>query len=80
MPSGPTPFQARFVTATQQLLALAVVCAALTPAVGVISLDVVAQAPERLGGRCAGGPDVGVRRGGAEVLQAPQRPGVGRAA
>ena len=47
MPSGPTPFQARFVTATQQLLALAVVCAALTPAVGVISLDVVAQAPRQ---------------------------------
>ena len=46
MPSGPTPFQARFVTATQQVLALAVVCAALTPAVGVVSLDVVAQAPE----------------------------------
>ena len=50
MPSGPdpvpTPFRARFVTATQQLLALAVVCAALTPAVGVMSLDVVAQAPE----------------------------------
>src|SRR5919107_5179280 len=49
MPSGPTPsttpFRARFVTATQQLLALAVVCAGLTPAVGVMSLDVVSQAP-----------------------------------
>ena len=45
MPSGPTPFQARFVTATQQVLALAVVCAALTPAIGVVSLDVVAEAP-----------------------------------
>ena len=33
-----------------------------------------------LGRRCAGGADVGVRRGGAEVLQAAQRPGVGRAA
>src|SRR5215216_2012376 len=45
MPSGPTSFQARFVTACQQLLALAVVCAALTPALGVVSLDVVAEAP-----------------------------------
>ena len=46
MPSRPTPFQARFVTATQQVLALAVVCAALTPAIGVVSLDVVAEAPD----------------------------------
>ena len=52
MPSGPTPhhplFRARFVTACQQVLALAVVCAALTPAVSVISLDVVSEpsAPE----------------------------------
>jgi hypothetical protein len=43
MPSGPTPFRARFVTACQQLLALAVVCAALTPAVSVVSLDVVSE-------------------------------------
>jgi hypothetical protein len=42
-----TPFRARFVTATQQLLALAVVCAGLTPALGVMSLDVVAQQPGR---------------------------------
>jgi hypothetical protein len=52
MPSGPTPphplFRARFVTACQQVLALAVVCAALTPAVSVVSLDVVSEpsAPE----------------------------------
>jgi hypothetical protein len=45
MSPGPTPLQARFVTATQQLLALAVVCAGLTPALGVVSLDVVAQEP-----------------------------------
>ena len=50
MPSGPTPFQARFVTACQQLLALAVVCAALTPALGVVSLDVVARAPSGAAG------------------------------
>ena len=49
MPSGPTPFQARFVTACQQLLALAVVCAALTPAVGVVSLDVVARGARAVG-------------------------------
>ncbi len=57
MPSGPTrspaasplappsPTRARFVSACQQLLALAVVCTALTPAVGVMSLDVVTHAP-----------------------------------
>ncbi len=42
-----TGFRERFVTATQQLLALAVVCAGLTPALGVVSLDVVAQAPQQ---------------------------------
>ena len=35
------PSQARFVTVCQQLLALGVVLAILTPAAGVISLDVV---------------------------------------
>src|SRR5262245_17991181 len=49
MPSGHTPSPARsrdrFVTACQQLLALAVVCAALTPALGVVSLDVVSTPP-----------------------------------
>ena len=39
------PSQARFVTTCQQLLALAVVCAALTPAAAVVSLDVVRDAP-----------------------------------
>lgn len=37
--------QARFVTACQQLLALAVVLAALTPAASVVSLDVVGTHP-----------------------------------
>ena len=41
--------QARFITACQQLLALGVVLAVLTPASGVISLDIVGQHP-------AGGP------------------------
>jgi hypothetical protein len=35
------PHQARFVTACQQLLALGVVLAVLTPAAGVVSLDVI---------------------------------------
>ena len=39
------PSQARFVTVCQQLLALGVVLAILTPAAGVISLDVVARPP-----------------------------------
>ncbi|MGH3308461.1 MAG: hypothetical protein ACRDOX_12320, partial [Nocardioides sp.] len=39
------PSQARFVTACQQLLALGVVLAVLTPAAGIISIDVVGEAP-----------------------------------
>src|ERR671921_281123 len=82
MPSGPTPstppFRARFVTATQQLLALGVVCAGLTPAVGVMSLDVVAEAPSGAGAavlaadtpnaRVAAGPG-----GGSRLTSVPQR-------
>jgi hypothetical protein len=45
-----TPKRARFVTACQQLLALAVVLAALTPAAGIVTLDVV------------GGPSAGTTR------------------
>ena len=39
------PSKARFVTACQQLLALGVVLAVLTPAASVISLDVVRRRP-----------------------------------
>lgn len=39
------PVQARFVTACQQLLALGVVLAVLTPAAGVLSLDIVGAGP-----------------------------------
>lgn len=39
------PGQARFVTLCQQLLALGAVIALLTPATGVISLDIVAEQP-----------------------------------
>src|SRR4051794_27588414 len=39
------PSQVRFVTACQQLLALGVVLAVLTPAASIVSLDVVARQP-----------------------------------
>ena len=49
-----SPNRSRFVTACQQMLALGVVVAALTPAAGVVTLDVVgsgpAQAPQAVGG------------------------------
>jgi len=45
------PHQARFVTVCQQLLALGVVLALLTPAAGVVSLDVV---PDRPAGSATG--------------------------
>ncbi|HEX3929302.1 MAG TPA: FG-GAP-like repeat-containing protein [Nocardioides sp.] len=41
-----TPNRSRFVTACQQLLALGVVLAALTPAASVVTLDVVGSAPD----------------------------------
>jgi len=39
------PSKTRYITACQQLLALGVVVAALTPAASVVSLDVVRQTP-----------------------------------
>jgi hypothetical protein len=42
-----SPRRSRYVTACQQLLALGVVLAALTPAASVVSLDVVGSAPGR---------------------------------
>src|SRR5690242_2402286 len=41
-----TPSRSRFVTACQQLLALAVVLAVLTPAASIVTLDVVGSGPE----------------------------------
>ena len=41
-----TPSRSRFVTACQQLLALAVVLAVLTPAASLVTLDVVGAGPE----------------------------------
>src|SRR5919107_153167 len=43
------PVQARFITACQQLLALGVVLAVLTPAAGVLSLDIVGARPAPAG-------------------------------
>src|SRR4051794_17591725 len=48
-----SPNRSRFVTACQQILALAVVLAVLTPAAGVVTLDVVGSAPD---GTPAGSP------------------------
>ena len=45
-----TPSRSRFVTACQQLLALAVVLAVLTPAASLVTLDVVGSAPDRTHG------------------------------
>ena len=39
------PLQARLVTFCQQVLALGVVLVVLTPASGVVSLDIVGEAP-----------------------------------
>jgi hypothetical protein len=50
-----SPNRSRFVTACQQLLALAVVLAALTPAASVITLDVVDTEPAVRGGVGANG-------------------------
>ena len=61
------PSQARFVTACQQLLALGVVLAVLTPAASVISLDVVNQAPHGTPGAAGGRPAAGLSAYGAEA-------------
>ena len=44
------PSKSRFVTACQQVLALGVVLAALTPAASVINLDVVREHPSAAAG------------------------------
>lgn len=62
------PSQARFVTATQQLLALGVVLVVLAPAAGVATLDVVDRFPGGASGASgAGGPG----GAGGEVRVAP---------
>ena len=58
------------------MLALAVVCAALTPAVGVVSLDVVAEAP----GSGSAAPVALMSAYGEEALKTSKLPsGPGRA-
>ena len=49
------PRHPRFVTACQQLLVLGVICAALTPAANVISLELVPQGPDESSGAPAAG-------------------------
>lgn len=50
------PSKMRFITACQQILALGVVLAALTPAASVVSLDVVRESPSGAPSAAASGP------------------------
>ena len=73
-----TPSRSRFVTACQQLLALAVVLAVLTPAASIVTLDVVGSGPDGPAGATAlaqpDGAHRGVhRRGGPQVEGARPR-------
>ena len=76
-----SPNRSRFVTACQQVLALAVVLAVLTPAAAVVTLDVVGSAPDGDAGRRrrARRPtrrgDGGVRRAGGTSLAGADHPG-----
>ena len=72
---GPRPL--RFVTACQQVLALAVVCAALTPGPRRDQPRRGGGGSREPGGRYLRGADGGLRPGGAEDLEAPERPGHG---
>ena len=68
-----TPSRSRFVTACQQLLALAVVLAVLTPAASLVTLDVVGSGPEGPTARPAVAPHRthrGVHRRGGPGLEA----------
>ena len=58
------PSRTRYVTACQQLLALGVVVAALTPAASVVSLDVVRQTPGSVPGPGPRGRDEHLRPAG----------------
>ncbi len=66
------PSKTTFVTACQQLLALGVVIAALTPAAGVISLDVVRESPH--GASASGGLHGDVRGSLAAYTKAAETP------
>ena len=69
-----SPNRSRFVTACQQLLALGVVLAALTPAAGVVTLDVVGTGPTT--GQHAGGhlPAAALAAYTAEAVKASKVP------
>ncbi len=69
-----TPNRSRFVTACQQLLALGVVLAALTPAAGVVTLDVVGTGPETTGGGSAHSPAAALAAYTAEAIKASRVP------
>ena len=72
-----SPMKARFVTACQQVLALGMVLAVLTPAAGVVSLDVVVEAPGlHAPGTAAGGRPPGGMPGRA-AREAGVAPGSG---
>ena len=64
-----SPNRSRFVTACQQVLALAVVLAVLTPAAAVVTLDVVGSAPD---GTPAGAPAPAARPAAAMAAYVAQ--------
>ncbi len=71
------PYRAQFVTACQQILALGVVLAVLTPAAAVISLDVVAHPPSDSSVSSAGSADAasgGAPREGAALAASMAAP------
>ena len=74
-----TPSRSRFVTACQQLLALAVVLAVLTPAASLVTLDVVGSAPVGPDGTTVlshpDGAHGGVHRRGRPRLEGAHRTG-----
>src|SRR5204863_1885437 len=68
-----SPNRSRFVTACQQMLVLGVVLAALTPAAGVVTLDVVGTGPPTIGGTSAR-PTAALAAYTAEAVQASKVP------
>ncbi len=70
-----TPSRSRFVTACQQLLALAVVLAVLTPAASLVTLDVVGAGPEgRAGSETLARPTAGTAAYTAEAVRPSRVP------
>jgi hypothetical protein len=70
-----SPNRSRFVAACQQVLALAVVLAALTPAANVVTLDVVGSTPEKTPGAAGGAtPPAALADYTAEAVQSSRVP------